>query len=134
MCFASLTKGLTALALQSFTTAYTLGILPELQEHLDAVAPGIGAMTRRSVVGCVPKAYRWVAEMEEISRTFREDGGWGGEGEDVFGAVAGVFRAVAEDAVAAAAAVVKSPETVEEVVKMVAKGNEGRRRKRAMSV
>jgi hypothetical protein len=48
--------------------------------------------------------------------------------------VAGVYRAVAEDAVAAAAAVGKSPETVEEVVKIVAEGNEGRRRKRAMSV
>lgn len=81
-------------------------------------------------MGCVGKAYRWVGEMEEIGATFGDEGGWSGE-EDVFGGVAGVYRAVAEDAERAGG---RRPETVEEVVRMVAEGNEGRRRKRARSV
>lgn len=35
MCFASTTKGLTAIAIQSFTTAHTLGVLDDLQAHLE---------------------------------------------------------------------------------------------------
>jgi hypothetical protein len=102
---------------------------------LDDYVPGISAMVNRSVVTCVPKAYRWVAEMEEIAATFAEDGGWSEEEEGIFGKVAGVYRAVAEDAGAFdAAAAGKKPETVQEVVRMVAEGNEGRKRKRAKSV
>ena len=36
MCYASLTKGFTALAIQSFTTAHNLGVLSELKAHMEA--------------------------------------------------------------------------------------------------
>ena len=39
MCFASMTKGLTAIAAQSFTTFRRLGVLPEVQEHLAEYSP-----------------------------------------------------------------------------------------------
>jgi len=50
------------------------------------------------------KAGRWVREMEEIGRTFKEDGGWSGATEDieggtVFGEIAEVYRYIAEDTV-----------------------------------
>jgi 3-hydroxyisobutyrate dehydrogenase-like beta-hydroxyacid dehydrogenase len=66
MCFAALTKGMTALALQSFTTAQNLGVLDELHKHLEMMAPAIGVRCRKGVVSMVPKAYRWVAEMDEV--------------------------------------------------------------------
>ena len=39
-CFASLTKGFTALSILSFTTAHTANVLPHLQSHLEKFSPG----------------------------------------------------------------------------------------------
>ncbi|GAP84808.1 putative 6-phosphogluconate dehydrogenase [Rosellinia necatrix] len=96
MCFASLTKGFTSLAVQSFTTARRLGVLDELREELRDVVPAHGRAAERGVVGMPPKAYRWVREMEEIALAFDEDGGFP---PDLFRAVADVYRAVADDTV-----------------------------------
>ncbi|KAI0869359.1 6-phosphogluconate dehydrogenase [Hypoxylon argillaceum] len=96
MCFASLTKGFTSLAIQSFTTAKRLGVLDELCGELEARAPGHWKAAERGVVGMAPKAYRWVREMEEIAVTFDEEGGFP---PDLFRGVADVYRAVAEDSV-----------------------------------
>ncbi|KAK6843162.1 hypothetical protein PG987_004022 [Apiospora arundinis] len=91
MCFASTTKGFTALAIQSFTTAQKLGVLDELKKELsdrhawDKAAGNVTAMA--------PKAYRWVREMEEIALTFEEDGGFA---PDSFQGAAKVFQAVAD--------------------------------------
>ena len=43
-----------------------------------------------------PKAYRWVREMEEISKTHIEEGGFDPE---LFLGAAGVYRSVADDTV-----------------------------------
>ncbi|KAI1276207.1 6-phosphogluconate dehydrogenase [Xylaria sp. FL0933] len=96
MCFASLTKGFTSLAIQSFTTAKRLGVLDELQNELQGLVPGHWAAAQRGVIGMAPKAYRWVKEMEEIALTFDEEGGFP---QDLFRGVADVYRAVAEDTV-----------------------------------
>jgi 3-hydroxyisobutyrate dehydrogenase-like beta-hydroxyacid dehydrogenase len=73
MCYAALTKGLTALLTESATTAASLGVseswraeLADSQPQFLAGAEGLPRM--------VPKAYRWVAEMEEIAATFGEAG------------------------------------------------------------
>lgn len=58
MSFASLTKGMTALAIQSFTTAQRLGVLPELQEYLQLHSPKTLELAQKGVVGMPPKAYR----------------------------------------------------------------------------
>lgn len=95
MCFGSLTKGLTALAIQSFTTAHRLDVLPELQEHLKEYSPKTWDLASKSLTVMPPKAYRWVREMEEIAATFEVDGGFTKE-ESVFGGVARTYGLVAD--------------------------------------
>jgi 3-hydroxyisobutyrate dehydrogenase-like beta-hydroxyacid dehydrogenase len=94
MSFASLTKGFTALAIQSFTTAHRLGVLPELQQHLQQYSPKTYDLANASMPRMPPKAYRWVREMEEIEATLAEDGGFEGE-ESIFGGIAGTYDLVA---------------------------------------
>ena len=96
MCFASMSKGYTALAIQSFTSAQKLGVLGDLQSILAEMMPARAVQTEKSLVGMAPKAYRWVREMEEISKTHAEEGGFD---PDIFRGAAGVYRAVAEDTV-----------------------------------
>jgi hypothetical protein len=102
-CFASTTKGATALCIQAFTTASRLGVLPELQEEMSTRIPGMFKFAQ-GMTNVPPKAYRWVREMEEIAVTHAEDGGFdGGEGmgvgHGIFDAVAEVYRSIAEDTV-----------------------------------
>jgi hypothetical protein len=97
-CFASLTKGFTALSILSFTTASACGVLPELQEHLAEFNPAGGAAAARGLVSMPPKAYRWVDEMKEIGDTFAEVGGFGEGlgGKAVFEGISEVYQFVAE--------------------------------------
>lgn len=101
MCFASMTKGLTAIAIQAFTTASRLGVEKELVRHLERYSPKTGDLVKGGLVGMPPKAYRWVAEMEMIGETFGEDGGFesgegvGRSGGGLFKEVAGVYDFVA---------------------------------------
>ena len=53
MCFASTTKGLTAIAIQSFTTAHRLGVLDELQQHLKEYSPKTGELAAKGLIGKV---------------------------------------------------------------------------------
>ncbi|PYI32734.1 phosphogluconate dehydrogenase [Aspergillus indologenus CBS 114.80] len=96
MCFAALTKGFTALAIESFTTAEGFGVLPELRGLLGEYKPAALGMAERGVVAMPSKAYRWVEEMREIGRTMQEGAGFG---PDVFNGVAEVYQAVAADPV-----------------------------------
>jgi len=104
-CYASLTKGFTALAIQSFSTAAKLGVLDVLREEIRGTNPSNEQKALKGLVGMAPKSGRWVAEMQEIGKTFREVGGWGGiprEGEapsSVFEEIAEVFKYIAEDTV-----------------------------------
>lgn len=94
MCFASTTKGLTAIAIQSFTTAHTLGVLDQLQAHLKDYSPKTGELVAKGLVGMGPKAYRWVEEMKEIAETFHLEGGFE---RDMFDGVSAVYRFVAHE-------------------------------------
>ncbi|KAF3004270.1 hypothetical protein E8E13_008298 [Curvularia kusanoi] len=94
-CFAALTKGFTALALQSFTTAGEMGVLAELGEYMDVYNPGARERAERGVVGCKGKAYRWVEEMRLIGETFAMQGGFVGKA-NVFREIAGVYQGLAE--------------------------------------
>ncbi|KAJ5212337.1 Dehydrogenase multihelical [Penicillium cinerascens] len=99
MSFAALTKGLTALSILSFSTAQRESLLPELLEHLDTFSPHTGSLARAGVIGMSPKAYRWVDEMRGIGETFDSEGGWDGVGASIYGGIAEVYRAVAEDTI-----------------------------------
>jgi 3-hydroxyisobutyrate dehydrogenase-like beta-hydroxyacid dehydrogenase len=94
MCFASLTKGFTAIATQSFTTAHKLGVFDALKEALGTLYPSILTNAEKGVPSMPPKAYRWVREMEEIALTFNEEAGWD---KGMFGGAASIYKVIAED-------------------------------------
>lgn len=97
-CFASLSKGFTALSILSYTTAQTCGVLPEFQEHLDKYAPGVRDRAEKGITAMAPKAYRWVDEMRQIGETFKGVSGLK-MGNEVYGGIAEVYKFVAEDTV-----------------------------------
>ncbi|KAF4994188.1 hypothetical protein FGRMN_5962 [Fusarium graminum] len=94
MCFASLTKGFTAIATQSFTTAHNLGVLDALKDEIGGMSPAILTSAEKSVPSMPPKAYRWVREMEEIALTFNEEAGWD---KGMFEGAASVYKDIAEN-------------------------------------
>jgi len=74
MCYAANTKGTVALLAAIVATSETLGVREALFErwkHDDAALPG---QVEKRIQANAPKAWRFVGEMEEISRTFREAG------------------------------------------------------------
>lgn len=72
MCYASLTKGLTALATEALVAGRALGLQEALLAELQALS--LFQTIERSVPGMPPKAYRWVGEMQEIAQTFADLG------------------------------------------------------------
>ncbi|KAL1613023.1 hypothetical protein SLS60_001255 [Paraconiothyrium brasiliense] len=92
--FAALSKGFTALALQSFTTAASLGVLPQLQDYIEQYNPTLKARAEKGITGCPPKAYRWVEEMNQIGQCFEVEGGWP-DSANVFRNVASVYEQLA---------------------------------------
>ncbi|KAL1870470.1 hypothetical protein Daus18300_005157 [Diaporthe australafricana] len=128
MCYASLSKGYAAIAIQSFTTAQRMGVLEPLREALQDTVPARVKQTENALTGMPPKAYRWVREMEEIAKTHAEEGGF----EDyLFKGAAGVFKAVAQDTVLGEEKVGqrKRGRTAEDVAAAMAEGMEKRRKK-----
>jgi hypothetical protein len=73
MCYAALSKGLSALLTESMVTAREHGVAGALREELADSQPHLLAGAGR-LPGVVPKAYRWIAEMEEIAATFDQVG------------------------------------------------------------
>ena len=70
MCYAALTKGLTALATELLVAGRVLRLDEPLMAELRASQPALLGWIERGVPGMPPKAYRWVGEMEEIAATF----------------------------------------------------------------
>jgi 3-hydroxyisobutyrate dehydrogenase-like beta-hydroxyacid dehydrogenase len=70
MCYASVTKGFTALATIQQTAALALGLSEHLNRELALSNPAVLAWMEAMVPSMPPKAYRWVGEMEEIAATF----------------------------------------------------------------
>ena len=73
MCYASMTKGVSALHTAALVAAYRLGLSGELEEELSSSrAKALAEM--QSLIGLPGKAFRWVGEMEEIAATFESVG------------------------------------------------------------
>jgi 3-hydroxyisobutyrate dehydrogenase-like beta-hydroxyacid dehydrogenase len=70
LCYAALTKGLTALATELLVAGEVLGLSDPLRAELQASQPALLAWIARQAPGMPPKADRWVGEMEEIAATF----------------------------------------------------------------
>jgi 3-hydroxyisobutyrate dehydrogenase-like beta-hydroxyacid dehydrogenase len=74
MCYASITKGLTALATQALTAAQALGLDDVLTRELQDSQNVLFQWFEHQIPRMPPKAYRWVGEMEQIARTFDDLG------------------------------------------------------------
>lgn len=74
MCYAALTKGLTALCTELLTAAEALGISEPLAAELQESQGAMYGRMERGVPAMLPKAHRWIGEMEEIARTFGDLG------------------------------------------------------------
>ena len=74
MCYASLTKGLTALCTELLTAASLLGVSEALTAEFQVSQSALFERMERGLPGMPPKARRWIGEMEEISATFEHVG------------------------------------------------------------
>ena len=74
MCYASLTKGLTALCTELLTAAQVLGVSDALTAEFQLSQSALFQRMENGLPGMPPKARRWIGEMEEISATFAHVG------------------------------------------------------------
>jgi 3-hydroxyisobutyrate dehydrogenase-like beta-hydroxyacid dehydrogenase len=74
MCYAALTKGTTALMTELSLAAERLGVTAILRQEFSESQPAALERMAKSVPAMIPKAHRWVGEMEEIARTFEDCG------------------------------------------------------------
>jgi 3-hydroxyisobutyrate dehydrogenase-like beta-hydroxyacid dehydrogenase len=74
MCYASLTKGLTALATELLTAGRLMELEEPLMAELEASQPQLLAWVTRQIPTMPPKAYRWIGEMLEIAATYEDLG------------------------------------------------------------
>jgi 3-hydroxyisobutyrate dehydrogenase-like beta-hydroxyacid dehydrogenase len=112
MCYATMTKGVTALATEALTAAKLLGIEAALASELAASLPALLDSAKRSVPSMPSKAYRWIGEMEEIAATFAAVG----LPPSMLRGAADVYRFVGETALAR-----EKPGTMEEAVAYLAR-------------
>jgi L-threonate 2-dehydrogenase len=73
MSYAGLTKGVTALGTAMILGAIRADCADELQTELAESQPNMLAWLARQVPSMYPKAYRWIAEMEEIAAFLKDD-------------------------------------------------------------
>lgn len=73
MCYASLTKGFTALGAASALAAERAGVGAALRAELGASQPQMLGFLDRNLPAMFSKAYRWVAEMDEIAAFLEAD-------------------------------------------------------------
>jgi 3-hydroxyisobutyrate dehydrogenase-like beta-hydroxyacid dehydrogenase len=92
MCYAALTKGLQALGTELFVAARLLGVDEVLRGEQKGDMGMVVEYLERAMPTMVPKAYRWVGEMEEIAQCFSEVGLPGA----TFNGFADLYRLVAE--------------------------------------
>ncbi len=93
MVFAGINKGMTALGAAMLLAADRAGCAPDLRRELSESLPAVLARFSQAIPDMYPKAYRWVAEMQEISEFLGPDD----PASAMFAAAAAVFAKVAED-------------------------------------
>ena len=73
MSYAAMTKGLTAIAINSMIIAKLEGVEDAFAEELNFSQPNLFNHMEKWLPDMCPKAYRWVGEMEEIAKTFNDN-------------------------------------------------------------
>jgi len=87
MSYAGITKGTTAIAAAMLLGAARFGCAEALIAELSSSQPQMLARMRNSIPGMYDKAYRWVAEMEEISDFLEENP----PSHDIYAAIARLY-------------------------------------------
>ena len=93
MSYAGITKGLTALASVMILAATRAGMADALRRELGDSQPMLLAWFERQIPSMFGKAYRWVAEMEEIAEFVAADAA----GQELFIANAHLYERLAAD-------------------------------------
>lgn len=75
MSYAGVTKGLTGIGAAMMLDASRAGVAAALRRELEESLPHVYGWLARQVPRMYPKAYRWVAEMEEIASFSHDDPG-----------------------------------------------------------
>ncbi len=94
MCYGGINKGVVGLATALLRAAHRHGAADALRAEMQRSMPDLFARYGRQIPDMVPKAYRWVAEMEEIAAFLGEDDA---SGAQLFEGMAGLFAHVAAD-------------------------------------
>jgi putative dehydrogenase len=92
MSYGGITKGLTAVGSAMLLAAERAGVAEALHAELAASQPNLLAYFQRSVPDMFGKAYRWVAEMEEIAQFTG-----GGPSREMYEAIADLYERLAAD-------------------------------------
>lgn len=92
MSYGGITKGLTAVGAAMILSAERAGVGAALRAELADSQPGLLTYFTRSVPDMFPKAYRWVAEMDEIAHFHG-----GGPSQDMYEAIAALYQRLAAD-------------------------------------
>jgi L-threonate 2-dehydrogenase len=92
MSYAGITKGTTAIAAAMLLGAARFGCGEALIDELSDSQPQMLARMRSGIPGMYDKAYRWVAEMEEISDFLEQNP----PSRDIYAAVARLYEFLAE--------------------------------------
>jgi 3-hydroxyisobutyrate dehydrogenase-like beta-hydroxyacid dehydrogenase len=74
MCYAALTKGMTAIATEILITAHTMGLYEPLVAEWQLSQKDRYRTIERQLPVMPTKALRWISEMEEIAKTFGDIG------------------------------------------------------------
>ena len=93
LAYAGLTKGFTALGAAMINAASRDGLAEALRMELARSQPQFLDRIDRSVPAMFPKAYRWVAEMEQIAAFIAD----GDAGAAIYEGAARLFEAIADD-------------------------------------
>ena len=93
MCYGGITKGLTALGSAMMLAAVRAGADHDLRDELAASQPQLTPWFERQIPAMYSKAYRWVAEMQEISEFVAADDA----ASELFAAVAKFYERMAAD-------------------------------------
>ena len=92
MCYAGINKGLIGLGTAMLSAAARSGADKALMAELSESQSELLAKFAKGIPDMYPKAYRWVAEMEEIVAFLGSE-----NGGEIFAGMAGVYQQMAED-------------------------------------
>lgn len=93
MCYGGLTKGILGLGAALILAAERAGIADVLHDELQASQQSLLGRFERMLPDAYPKAYRWVAEMEQISSFLESDRAE----SEIYRGLAGLYERLAAD-------------------------------------